>query len=351
MSASKVLIHAYSFEERSVAVVERLLQQHRFDVVCSIDYMDVAPNLEPLYRSNRSRCETVIAASGVKHAPISARTVSQFQMPRKLDEVLGRSSVEVTLDISCLTKLHVLRLLYVLYGRIRYVTYIGAESHWRDPDILQSGVAARIGHKECVGVVGYDGLHRTSAPQIAVLLLGLEGDRALSSYLELDPGMAIGVVGVPWVQPQRAVSYIDEALHANAPLLAHHNVFTELAPSLAPTDFASRLDDIVQEYQARAIERWSVVPNITVIPLCTKIQTLGLYFYWTKHPELRIVYPVPQSYQQTARGAGRMIVTELREYRASEPLTETVRKRLVARARSQRARVAPAARLLRREHV
>ncbi|MFA5061663.1 MAG: hypothetical protein WC526_00775 [Patescibacteria group bacterium] len=148
--------------------------------------------------------------------------------------------------------------------------------------------------------------------------------------LELDPAIAVAAIGVPWTQPEVAMTYVTTALEVNRPLLAHHNVFAELVPSLSPRDFSSRLRDIIAQHRERVLRLWRVQPRIVVVPICTKIQCLGLYFYWSKHPAVRILYPVPSAYRRVSYGYSAPIVTSLREFGKGLVLREVVEKAFAA---------------------
>lgn len=170
---------------------------------------------------------------------------------------------------------------------------------------------------------------------LVVLILGFEGDRSLASYFELDPSMAVGVIGCTWIEPRKAIKYIDGALRNNALLLKHHNVFTELAPSLSASGFASRLRDIVSEYKVRANDYFAEEVNITVVPLGTKSQCLGLYFLWTRYPEVQVMYPMPHEYQLVARGVGGTISVNLREFNTDKGIDIVVEDRFRALAQGE----------------
>lgn len=330
MNGSRIFLHAYSFEERSLAAVGRAAQSLPYDKVISVDYENVPSDLRVAYDANRARARGHIDTLQVDHREVCGTTYSQFNLPDAIAKVVGDGRVEIDFDISCFTKLHILSLLRSLYGRVKWVYYIGAETHYVSPKDR-----VRIGHRECVGVIGYEGFHRVGGPSLLVVILGFEGDRSLASYLELDPSMAVGVIGCPWIEPRKAIKYVDGALRNNGLLLKHHNVFTELAPSLSASGFASRLRDIVSEYKVRANDYFGEEVNVTVVPLGTKIQCLGLYFLWTRYPEVQVMYPMPYEYQLVARGVGGTISVNLREFNTEKGIDIMVEDRFRALAQGQ----------------
>lgn len=289
------LVHAYGYEERSVKGVVDALANEEIDRVLSVLYTDTPSPLIPAWRSNRQRIDTTVAAHGLPQEVISITTDSQIHFEQAVRTAL--SNDRMVLDISCLTHLHILLILPLVRSEDR-VRYVAALEH------SLPGADERSRHSGCISVLGYEGHFSTAAPNLAVLIAGFEGQRSLASYLELEPQRAVAIFGVPWIAPEDAARYLNMAVSGNDALLAHHNVRSAIAPSLSPREFAVRLHDIVAEHVGGFRNEWNLSPNVIVIPMGTKLQTVGLHAYCRGNPATKVLYAARSQRSRIASGAG-----------------------------------------------
>ena len=277
MTRSKIFIHAYSYEERATEILNAWkIKERACDLIITLDYTQVPTQLSSAYRTNRRIINKQIKELGIEHQIIELRYDAQIDFIKRI-KVNCSDNTLIELDITNLTKLHVLRLLLELSSKISYVTYVSANNHHSIlPD--SNSELLKFNNKNSI-IAGFEGVILPELPTILVIITGFEKTRALSAYNAISPDICVQVTGVPWLEPQKAVEYIEKSSEINKQLSYHQNCFSELAPSLCPRGFSSRLRDIISKY--KKIYRIKGVNNcnVVVVPLGTKVQTLGTFFY------------------------------------------------------------------------
>ena len=86
-----VLIHAYSFEDRSIGSLEHSVcnAQDRPDRVITIEYQDIAPELRSHFDTYKTQADGMLRGLGIGQAVVKAKTDSQTDLPRRVLQALS----------------------------------------------------------------------------------------------------------------------------------------------------------------------------------------------------------------------------------------------------------------------
>ncbi|WDD97243.1 hypothetical protein [Thalassomonas actiniarum] len=327
MNKTRVFIHAYSYEERSIESIKHIsYSESGYDLVITLDYIEVPKQLVSAYKNNKRIIDEKVKLSNIKQEIIDVKYNSQLNFINIIKSKLPEK-VDIDLDITNLTKLHIMRLLFEYGHLIKNVTYISANAHYLNEDSADE--LLKTGNRSTI-ISGFEGILVPELPTILVIISGFETTRAQSAYNSISPDICIQIAGVPWLEPDKAIDYISKSMDINKHLSYHQNCFTELAPSLCPRGFASRLRDIITKYKDIYKSKGEENCNVIIVPLGTKIQTLGTYFYFTKHPETRIYYTNKTNYTECSIGVGELSMYSLKDRNLDEIETQNKREDLLS---------------------
>ena len=148
-----------------------------------------------------------------------------------------------------------------------------------------------IGVKQIIPIEGFEGIRNLRSEDLLILLLGFEGNRALAFLSVFSPYRILPVIGVPGVEKFDSL-FIDSVENCNKALLRRHSViknetggFTTVS-SLNHISLFTELENLITRYKKEDLD-------ISVSPLGTKPQALGLYLLWKKYPYIQIIYSLP----------------------------------------------------------
>jgi len=136
---------------------------------------------------------------------------------------------------------------------------------------------------------------------ILVIFLGYEGDRALALWENIEPHRTIAVIGKPAYYPE----WEGQTEKMNTAILAAIDEDSILyADSRDPHSAKELLKELIFSHPKRN-DNWYIAP------LGTKLQTVGIYYFISEHPEAaNVVYASPQGHNQEyfSTGIGRTII-------------------------------------------
>lgn len=192
----------------------------------------------------------------------------------------------ILVDLSVMVKPYFLLLLKHLSmiptNRIGFI-YTEPEAY----DIFTNGTLATK------DIPGFSGKKSLSKKEALAILLGFEGNRAMSVSNEINPELTIPVNGFPSFQPK----FKDMSIIRNRELLKDVVIFKNLrfAPAYDPFETKNTLDEM---YDGCSDEY-----NFSIAPLGSKPMALGAGFFALEHDDCRIIYPYPQEYfPKSSRG-------------------------------------------------
>ncbi len=187
----------------------------------------------------------------------------------------------ITLDISGITKIYLLQLLY----------FIVAEQSLGLPRLVhttQSYAATRLtrGVEQITTIPNFFGSMTIDKPNLLILLLGFEPERSLSVWKQFNSEHTIALISNP---PRDGnMYYLEYAKKNNAALLSQANVELRDVPPDSPYGVRNTLEEIYHEYKD--------THNIIVGPFGTKPQTVGVFLFCLEHPKVQVIYSFPSSY-------------------------------------------------------
>ena len=268
LPAGGVLVMCSSHEERCKAVIPWLREWLPSEAVI-FDYDDVNPRRD----ANREAIVEAFAGAGVPVRVLRFEEGSAVTSLRGnmsvLSEVVGGQALPIILDISVLTKRHLLMMLRWLddVGIWDRLTVIYSEP----ADYEVSGfVPLSFGLASILPTPGFAATANLSRPIHLILFLGYEGDRALATYEAIQPMRTTLVLPDP---PYRD-TWAGRTERFNADLLELVGMdVVERVDPIDPSATKNALDKIVGSGNGRSSEA------AVVCPLGTKPQAMGVYSF------------------------------------------------------------------------
>ena len=288
-----------SFEERCLGVPKLLSETSRFRNAYNFKYDEPSEKRD----RNLEKLESLLETKGnveciltLKNRPLP----SMKEIFKKLKLALKEKSsapASVVLDISTFTKCHLLLLLKIiddleLWGGLR-IFYTEPKQYITDLYLPLS-----IGIQSITPISGFISNSSPNLPLLLLIFLGYEGDRASAIYENLDPEETLLVVPKPAYHDEWE-GRTEEMNRALIRTVGEGKI--TYADSIDPFKVASQLEGLQKEFNTR---KWKWV----IVPLGTKPQALGTYFFWRRYPNaFSIVYAQPFKHNQAffSTGIGR----------------------------------------------
>lgn len=218
---------------------------------------------------------------------------------RRLEHDSAGRPLRITFDITTFTKSYLLVLLRALENAHRAdVQLVYVEPAYYTPERLTAGVRT-VGY-----VPFYNGHPSPSRPDLLVIFLGFEGDRAYAIWEHFEPEKSIAFVGNPGYDP----TYAECAERLNRTLLDELGVERRDVRARDPDAVCRELEGIWADHKYY---------NLLIAPLGTKPETLGVYLFKRSNPDCpaQVVYASAGHYfgEYYSRGSGRMWRGQLAE--------------------------------------
>ncbi len=226
------------------------------------------------------------------------RSVYHMNMLEAFDEHLGSPSPferPLVVDISCAPRGHLLALLnYLIRCQIAnnlhvVLMYSLVKRHAPSEDAFSYGI------QDVVAVPGFNGQIR-SKPDILILILGFEGNRAYALYRRLMPSNSYFILGDSGDEEKEF--YIERARLNNQGLLSIPGNKEYQMPSRDPLAFANSLRHLLDQEIKPLSERF----NIYLSCLGTKAQTVGAFLALQSHPYIQVVDSLPSRRRIASEG-------------------------------------------------
>jgi len=295
-----------SFEERCLGVVRRFYE-YAANRAYVLRISDEPSEFRELHLRELKDALSKIAAMTVietqhKDPIVGMRTISKLIS----DAALEPGQAAITLDISTFTKKQLLLILRLfdqmgLFESLRILYTEPLEYMINLDQPLSSGL------KEVTVVPTFTGRYDSQNELILVIFLGYEGDRALALLENVEPHKTIAVIPSPAYHPE----WEGKTEEMNAALLvALDSKNICYVDSRDPFATASLLDNLINPRNETQRCNWYIAP------LGTKLQTLGVYYFISKHPDVAsIIYAKPLEHNEPyfSEGIGRTWLVPGRE--------------------------------------
>lgn len=209
---------------------------------------------------------------------------------KKLQKLKGinidaKSSIGV--DISCFTKPYFFTLLNMLkkvYKVEKVVVFYTEPKSYLFDKGLYSSYHSSQGPIRVEEIPSFTGNEADKSKKVLIIMLGFDGDLSSEALIDVSPKETIVVNGFPSYSPK----FKDISLISNEKLVtADSNVL-----------LYSRANNPFETYNL--LDKLSVKYNdfyINIAPLGTKPMALGVCMFAIHNPDVRIVYPIPDKFE------------------------------------------------------
>jgi hypothetical protein len=283
-----IFIVCASFEERNLAVVNRLGEMYRatrsvifkYDVKSKTDLRE--RNLQKLKGALALHSDCIYCITCDLHDPLDG--ILEFQESYGRNEILLQDK-NITIDITTFTKQYLLLLLrFVEKQKPKSVRLFYTEPEeyavkWNKP--LSSGLV------DIVSLPTYGGHYYAEKEDLLILMLGYEGDRAYGIWERFAPHKTIILIGRPSYK-NAWEGRVEEFNKKTISKLPEESV--NYISATNPFEVGKRLNDLFSSYLKDF--------NISISPLGPKPQVVGCYLSIKEHPDVQVVYAIPKSYEE-----------------------------------------------------
>ncbi len=291
------VLFAISGDTRCHALIEKLAKGQT--PVCRVGMLTFAEYNNKLGRSAshydveayhrywemRMICEQALTGMSVAHTEFQ----SSFDTTAMLDDLLRKlpsgSADTLVVDISCVPRMHLTALVWKLlqmkprpWQKV-LLGYTRARSHLTDEERFSVGVTGFAAIPGLAGKIRHE-------ESICIMTVGFEGNRAFAAFRHLSPLRAHVMLGDP--ADESSDFYRNVSQRNNHQLLAKHRVTSSFCCSLDPAKYAIALLQIV-----RALQLQYPSSNLYLVPLGTKLQTVGGVLVSLQCPEIQHLFPLP----------------------------------------------------------
>lgn len=199
------------------------------------------------------------------------------------------SNDTIAIDISCFTKPFFFYLIKLLREKFKVNlidTYYTEPESYIFPKGLFGSYHSSSGPLTVKEIPGFNGLENRNDQRILIILLGFDGDLSQEINEDVSPAKTLLVNGFPGYAPK----FKDISLVVNEKLTSNKDFKIYYARSNNPFEVYNLLDKIKTE---------NLRSFINVAPLGTKPMALGACLFAIHNPHVRIVYPIPETYEKT----------------------------------------------------
>ena len=198
------------------------------------------------------------------------------------------SAKKIALDISCFTKPYFFYLIKLFKERFKIdcisVFYTEPQSYLFPRGIFSS-YHSSTGPLTISEIQGFPGYEARGEKRVLVILLGFDGDLSKEINEDVSPSETLVVNGFPSYSPK----FKDISLIANEKLTSDKDVSIKFSRANNPFEVFNLLEDIKNKMENSFIN---------IAPLGTKPMALGACLFALYYPDVRVVYPLPETYEK-----------------------------------------------------
>lgn len=244
-----------------------------------IESLDLT-NATSFYRYKNLKYSNIVEISCEIKAPSSClNEILAIHMP---------ANAKIGIDISCFTKPYFYFLLKLLKERYKIANIL---AYYTEPKsyIFDKGMFNNFhsssGPLSIYEIPGFSGLEKRDTMRQLVILLGFDGDLSKEINEDVSPHQTVIINGFPAYTPK----FKDISLIANEKLVCDCNIRLEYCLANNPFDTYNLLHKIKNSNKTETF--------FNIAPLGTKPMALGACLFALHNPEVRIVYPLPENYE------------------------------------------------------
>lgn len=198
------------------------------------------------------------------------------------------SAKKIALDISCFTKPFFFYLIKLFKERFKVecmsVFYTEPQSYLFPRGIFSS-YHSSTGPLTILEIPGFTGYEARGEKRVLVILLGFDGDLSKEINEDISPSETLVVNGFP----SYTQKFKDISLIANEKLTSDKDVKIKFSRANNPFEVFNLLENIKKQNENSFIN---------IAPLGTKPMALGACLFALYYPDVRVVYPLPETYEK-----------------------------------------------------
>jgi hypothetical protein len=313
--AADLLIVAGGFERRAWAFTERLLKSPTsINSSLLLKYESQPHDNDP----NRLKLESLLGKITEKvpeKVLVHARRPleSSAQIRNKISELASRSlNQTVLVDISGMTHLWALTTIDACLSCNFRTSVVYTEASWYFPSKQAQKRLVRAWKENDYSIAvqylqsaGLDNVHippefagnfRPGRQTCLIIFAGYEPNRVQGLIEDYAPGALIVLYGCSPHDEMHWRSQLSKELHGElfGQWRVHESDITTLDVDEILTTLEKEFDIIREQY------------DVALAPQCSKMQALGSYLFWRRHPEVQLVFTSPVSFNPNrySKGAG-----------------------------------------------
>lgn len=198
------------------------------------------------------------------------------------------SAKKIALDISCFTKPYFFYLIKLFKERFKIdciSVFYTEPQFYLFPGGSFSSYRSSTGPLTILEIPGFPGYEGRREKRVLVILLGFDGDLSKEINEDISPSETLVVNGFPSYSPK----FKDISLIANEKLTSNKDVVIRFSRANNPFEVFNLLEDIKNQNKSSFIN---------IAPLGTKPMALGACLFALYYPDVRVVYPLPETYEK-----------------------------------------------------
>jgi hypothetical protein len=208
-----------------------------------------------------------------------------------LEQILNNNfsiNSNIGIDISCFTKPYfyfIFKLLRERFGVEKLSAFYTEPKSYLFQRGLFNAFHSSSGPLSILEIPGYSGQEARGAKRKLVILLGFDGDLSKEINEDVSPINTVVVNGFPAYAPK----FKDISLMANEKLVSDKNITIAYAKANNPFDIYNLLQSLKDAEKGTSF--------INIAPIGTKPMALGACLFALHNPDVRIIYPLPEHYE------------------------------------------------------
>lgn len=285
------------FESRSSSVIRRLNSGFSCHVlVCQIDGSGAG--------TKGFLLSSPLVEKAVLHE-VELSTVSPIEIADSLLSAIGQMPIgrekfpRIAVDITCFTHEILLILLKVIDVNFKNcdLSFFYTQAKSYDSGNSDSTKYLSYGVKEIRSILGYSGTKTPSKLTHLVLLAGFEVERALSIISNVEPSrISIGYGDSSSID--RSVQNTNlEAAREIIKRSGYENVSEFNFPPFDCMKTKQALEEIVKSSEG----------NVVIVPMNTKVSTIGAALLVKDYPKVQLIYGLAEAYNTTSYSEGQTV--------------------------------------------
>ncbi len=198
------------------------------------------------------------------------------------------SAKKIAIDISCFTKPYFFYLIKLLKERFKIdsiIVFYTEPQSYLFPRRIFTSYRSSTGPLTILEIPGFPGYEARDERRLLIILLGFDGDLSKEINEDISPSETMVVNGFPSYCPK----FKDISLVANEKLTSDRDVKIKFSRANNPFEVFNLLESIKKQNENTFIN---------IAPLGTKPMALGTCLFALNYPDVRVVYPFPETYEK-----------------------------------------------------